>query len=197
MKEESSDERNAALAGEFLAGLLDHAPAGWSAEALTHNAHIAVTAGIWRVRAGPASFVLKVLSPGGTAASGEWSPSGDPTHWNYWEREALAYESGVTSTYSGAGIPGPRLLASHRRPSGDVALWLEDASGGGDSVPGTGWSAHDYRRFARALGVAQGSAAVAGTGLDHPWLTRRSRIPADSSRIEGGSGSSGRGDSSL
>ena len=101
MKEESSDERNAALAGEELAGLLDHAPAGWSAEALTHNAHIAVTAGIWRVRAGPASFVLKVLSPGGTAASGEWSPSGDPTHWNYWEREALAYESGVTSTYWG------------------------------------------------------------------------------------------------
>jgi hypothetical protein len=108
--------------------------------------------------------------------------------------EALAYESGVTSTYSGAGIPGPRLLASHRRSSGDVALWLEDASGGGDSVPGTGWSAHDYRRFARALGV---SAEVAGTGLDHPWLTRRSRIPADSSRIEGGSGSSGRVDSSL
>ena len=121
-------------------------------------------------------------------------PFGGPHHWNYWEREALAYESGVTSTYSGAGIPGPRLSwPSHRRPSGDVALWLEDASGGGDSVPGTGWSAHDYRRFARALGVAQGSAAVAGTGLDHPCLTRRSRIPADSSRLEGGSGSSGSG----
>jgi hypothetical protein len=173
MEEEISDERNAALAGEELAELLDHAPARWSAEALIHNSYNAVTAGVWRVRAGPASFVLKVLSPDGTAASGEWSPSGDPTHWNYWEREALAYESGVTSAYSGAGIRGPRLLASHRRPSGDVALWLEDARGGGDSVPGTGWSVHDYRRFARALGVAQGSAAVAGTCLDYPWLTRR------------------------
>jgi hypothetical protein len=100
-------------------------------------------------------------------------PFGEPLpHWNYWEREALAYESGLTSGYSGAGIRGLRLLASHRRPDGDVTLWLEDA-GGGDSVPGTRWGAQDYRRFARALGLAQGRAAVAGTGLDRPWLTRR------------------------
>jgi hypothetical protein len=46
MEEEISDERNAALAGEELAELLDHAPARWSAEALIHNAHNAVTAGI-------------------------------------------------------------------------------------------------------------------------------------------------------
>lgn len=173
MKEESSDERNVALAAEELAELLGHAPVGWSAEALTHNARNAVTAGVWRVRTGSDSVVLKVLSPGGTAASGEWSPSGDHSHWNYWKREALAYERGVTSVYSGAGISGPRLLASNRRPSGDVALWLEDAESGRGVVPGTEWGVHDYRRFARALGLAQGRAAVAGTGLHHPWLTRR------------------------
>jgi hypothetical protein len=46
MEEEISDERNAALADEELAELLDHASARWSAEALIHNAHNAVTAGI-------------------------------------------------------------------------------------------------------------------------------------------------------
>jgi hypothetical protein len=171
---ESSGERGEAQVAEELTKLLGHAPAEWSAEILTHNIYNAVTAGIWRVRVGSASIVLKVVSPAGAAPSEEWSPSEYSSHWNYWEREALAYEQGVTAVYSEAGISGPRLLALNRRPNGDVALWLEDAQSGGGTVPGKQWSTEDYRRFAHGLGVAQGRIAAAGSDLDdHPWITRR------------------------
>ena len=170
---EGLDKESEAQIAEELARLLGHAPVEWSAEALTHNTHNVVTGGIWRVRAGSASVVLKVVSPGGeVVASGEWSPSEDPSHWNYWEREVLAYESGVTAVYSRVGISGPRLLASNRRPNGDVALWLEDMSRDA-SVLRTRWNMEDYRHFARALGLAQGRIAVTGAVPDHPWLTRR------------------------
>jgi hypothetical protein len=157
-----------------LTELLGHTPAERSEETLTHNANNAVTAGIWRIRAGSLSTVLKVVSPPGVRATlEEWNSSEDPSHWNYWEREALAYERGVTSIYSAAGISGPRLLSLNRRPNGEVSLWLEDAQSEDGSVPGTRWRMEDYRRFAYGLGLAQGSLALTGSALDHPWLTRR------------------------
>jgi phosphotransferase family enzyme len=172
VKEESLHKGSEAPIVDELTKLLGHRPVDWSAEALTHNTHNAVTSGIWRVRAGSASVVLKVVSPGGgVVASEEWSPSEVPSHWNYWEREALAYESSITALYSEAGISGPRLLASHRRPNGEVALWLEDVSRDG-AVPGTRWSLGNYRRFANSLGQAQGRIAVTGVVPSHPWLTR-------------------------
>jgi hypothetical protein len=157
-----------------LTELLGHTPAEWSEETLTHNANNAVTAGIWRVRAGSLSAILKVVSPpGGRATSEEWNSSEDPSHRNYWEREALAYEHSLTSAYSAAGIAGPRLLALNRRPNGEIALWLRDAQSEDGSVPGACWSMDDYRRFAYGLGLAHGRIAVTGSALDHPWLTRR------------------------
>jgi hypothetical protein len=173
VKEESLHKGGGAPVVVELTRLLGHAPLDWSAEAMTHNTHNAVTGGIWRVQAGSASFVLKVLSPGGeVVASEEWSPSEVPSHWNYWEREALAYESSITALYSEAGISGPRLLASYRRPNGEVALWMEDAQSDDGAVPGTRWSMEDYRRFVHSLGQAQGRIAVSGVIPDHPWLTR-------------------------
>ena len=74
-----------------------------------------------------------------------------PSHWNYWEREALAYESGITAAYSESGIIGPRLLASYRRPNVGISLWLEDAQSEDRTVPGPQWSMEDYRRFAYSL----------------------------------------------
>ncbi len=157
-----------------LTELLGHTPAEWSEETLTHNANNAVTAGIRRIRVGSLSTILKVVSPpGGRATSEEWNASEDPLHWNYWEREALAYEQGVTSAYSAAGIFGPRLLALNRLPNGEISLWLEDTQSEDNSVPGTRWSTEDYRRFAYGLGLAQGRIAITASALDHPWLTRR------------------------
>ena len=110
--EVSSDKGSETQILEELTQLLGHAPVDWSMETLTHNTRNAVTSGIWRVRAGSVSVVLKEVSPGdGAAASEEWSPSGVPSHWDYWEREALAYESGVALAYEEAGVRGSRFLA--------------------------------------------------------------------------------------
>jgi hypothetical protein len=173
VKEEIPDKGSETQILEELTRLLGHAPVDWSMETLTHNTLNAVTAGIWRVRAESLSAILKVVSPGGSAMLEEWRPSDETSHWNYWKREALAYESGLTSAYSEAGILGPRLLALNRRPKGDMALWLEDAKSGGSSVPGTRWGAETYRRFARSLGLAQGRIVVTEAVPDHPWLTKR------------------------
>lgn len=167
-------EVSAAVEGQIgaeLAALLGTKPAAWSAELLTHNLHNAVTAGIWRVRAGGRSFILKVVSPGREGAAAGWAASDDPTHWNYWAREALAYEHGVTASYAAAGIAGPELLARYPRSDGAVALWLADVLVEG-ALPGSHWSFDEYARFVQRLGAAQGRLAT-GTAPAYPWLSQR------------------------
>ena len=157
--------------GAELAALPGQLPAEWSAELLTHNLHNAVTAGIWRVRAGERTFILKVVSPGREGAAAGRAASDDPTHWNYWAREALAYQHGVTASYAAEGLAGPELLAHYPRPDGTIALWLADALAEG-ALPGPRWSLDDYARFAHRLGMAQGRLA-SGADPAYPWLSRQ------------------------
>ncbi|MEV6293277.1 aminoglycoside phosphotransferase [Streptomyces sp. NPDC051896] len=131
---------------------------------LVHNPRNGVTAGVWRVRVGERSAILKVLTRSKATEAG-WAASEDPRHWNYWRREAEVYESGLAGVWRPAGLRGPRLLAAVERADGDVALWLEDVPG----EPATGWPLDRHAEFARRLGAAQGAARVA----DRPWLSRR------------------------
>jgi hypothetical protein len=118
LKEKSPDKGSEAQILRELTRLLDRAPVDWSLETLTHNTHNAVTAGIWRVRVGSASFVLKVVSPESEEGTSEEVHSSEvPSCWNYWEREVLAYESGITALYSETGIMGPRPLPPPPRPA--------------------------------------------------------------------------------
>jgi hypothetical protein len=105
---------------------------GPSREALRHNAGNAATGGIWRVREARGSRILKVARPprGETPAGSAWHTSDTPTHFNYWRREALAYESGLAnSVYRDAGIRAPRLESQVTREDGAIELWLEDVVG--------------------------------------------------------------------
>jgi hypothetical protein len=124
------------------------------------------TAGIWRVRGGPVSFVVKVVRH---SADGHpnWLTGEDPSHWYYWKREALAYESGLLDSFSG-GLRGPRLLASVHRDDGTIALWLEDLG----SRSAAGWDAPRYRAAARDLGQAQGAFAAGRPLPEDRWLSR-------------------------
>jgi hypothetical protein len=140
-------------------GVIDH-----TLEPLVHNPRNGVTAGVWRVRAGERSAVLKVLTRA-KAADGRWAASDDPRHWNYWRREAHVYASGLAQVWQSYGIRAPRLLACVERADGDVALWLEDVPG----ESATGWTIERHVEHARLLGAAQGVVRPD----DRPWLSRR------------------------
>lgn len=134
---------------------------------LTHNRANGVTQSVERVRAGAQSAVVKVLSRRTEGVPTHWLPSEDPTHYNYWRREALVYRDELADAYAGSGLVAPRLLALHERTDGSISLWLEDL--GWDDGE---WTVDDVVTTARMLGVAQGRLAVEGRP-DQAWLSRR------------------------
>ncbi len=143
-----------------------------SREALRHNAGNAATGGIWRVREARGSRILKVARPprGETPAGSAWHTSDTPTHFNYWRREALAYESGLAnSVYRDAGIRAPRLESQVTREDGAIELWLEDVVG----PSGFAFSVARLGQFGHELGVGQARWAGRVPSRDAlPWLSR-------------------------
>jgi hypothetical protein len=138
-------------------------------EPLRHGLGNTATRGIWRVIGTAGSAVLKVAGPPTGADPAKAFPAGDePAHWNYWRREALAYQTGLAETaYADAGITAPALLASGARADGGVELWLADVSG----LAGFHWPVPRLARFGYELGAAQ--ARWAGRVPGTPWLSRR------------------------
>jgi hypothetical protein len=137
---------------------------------LTHNQGNAAAGGIWRVRGPAGTAVLKVVRPPSAEPIGSpaWQTSDEPTHWNYWRREDVAYTTGfATSVYADAGIVAPALLDRGVRPDGAIELWLADARG----APGTSWPVSRLARFAHQLGTAQ--ARYVDRPPQLPWLSRR------------------------
>ena len=139
-----------------------------TAEPLRHGQANAATGGIWRVRGPDGTAILKAARyPAETEASKAFRTSNEPTHWNYWRREACAYQTGLAATaYATAGISAPALLAADPRPDGGVELWLADVGRTG----GFDWPVARLARFARELGAAQ--ARWAGRVPATPWLSR-------------------------
>ncbi|GLY96907.1 phosphotransferase [Actinoplanes sp. NBRC 103695] len=135
-------------------------------ETLIHNKGNAATGGVWRV---PGEGVLKVARPPSLPPLHPvtWPTSDDPAHWNYWQREVLAYRSGfAASAYADAGIVPPALLRTVDRTDGEIELWLADMPG----APGMSWPVSRLAAFARQLGRAQ--APFADRVPDLPWLSR-------------------------
>ena len=137
-------------------------------EELRHNRGNEATFGIWRVRGLEGSAILKILRPPTGNWSDFWPTSEDPAHWNYWQREPLAYETGlVSSAYGECGLVPPELLTTNRRPDSMIELWLADV----DGVEGFNWSASRIARFAYELGTGQ--ARWIGRVPETEWLSRR------------------------
>jgi hypothetical protein len=145
----------------------DLVPAGTLTEELLHNTISGVTGGIWRVPRDGRSAVLKICTPGRADAAAHFQASAEPGHWNYWQREPLAYTSGLAATaFADAGLHAPHLLATGQRPDGSVALWLEDVEG----TPGTAAGTADLGDVAHRIAVAQ--ARWLGRPPQQPWLAR-------------------------
>jgi hypothetical protein len=142
-------------------------------EPLTHNTGNAATGGIWRVRGPAGTAILKLARPPVDATAPPvgrpgWPTSDEPTHWNYWRRETLAYRTGLPGrVYADAGITAPVLISSVERPDRMVALWLAESTG----VPGPAWPVSRLAAFAEQLGTAQARFVDRVPG--EPWLSRR------------------------
>jgi hypothetical protein len=70
----------------------------------------------------------------------------DPTHYNYWRREIMAYESGVLHELP-ENIVTPICYAIDKKDDGSVWLWLEDLAH--DTRP---WEWNDYAYVVGKLG---------------------------------------------
>jgi hypothetical protein len=122
--------------------------------------------GIWRVRIADRSAVLKLVahSDGGSV---NWRSGADPSHWYYWRREVLAYDSGLLGSLPGR-LRAPRCYAATARDDGSVALWLEDLGGASAAA----WPIERYGDAARHLGETQGSYLVNRPLPTDAWLSR-------------------------
>ena len=138
------------------------------AEPLRHGQANAATGGIWRVRGPAGTAILKVAHPQSETDTPKAFPtSNEPTHWNYWRREAFAYQTGLAATaYADAGITAPALLGTGTRPTVVSSCGWPTSAG-----PGFDWPVPRLARFARELGTTQ--AQWAGRVPAIPWLSRR------------------------
>jgi hypothetical protein len=99
---------------------------------LWHGLGNAATGGTWRVLGTTASALLKVARLPAYPDPAKAFPTGDePTHWNYWRRESLAYQTDLAATaYASAGIAVPALLAAGPRADGGPQQVLGAAQAG-------------------------------------------------------------------
>lgn len=123
------------------------------------------SAGIWRVRHGARSVILKLIAHS-EAGHPNWRSGEDPAHWYYWRREVLAYDTGLLRSMIG-GLRAPTCLLIAPRDNGSMALWLEDLT-----APATGWPLERYGVAARHLGQMQGAFLPGAPLPDHEWLSR-------------------------
>ena len=108
---------------------------------------LGATVGVWRVRAGDRSAVLKLLRLG-ASPNPNWASSSDPDHPRYWRREAAVLHARVVERLQPELRP-PDLIHSADRDDGSLALWLEDLG-----LPAI-WTVERIAEVARVLGAAQ------------------------------------------
>jgi hypothetical protein len=98
-------------------------------------------------------------------------PEGDNTHisaWNYYKREAEAYQSGWLDDLPG-GLAAPRCFGVIERQDGSCWIWLEDVT---DEI-GSPWPLEHYGLVAHHLGQFNGAYLVDRPLPPWPWLSSK------------------------
>ena len=106
----------------------------------------------------PWSLILKVLRPHDLGAN--------PASWNYYKREADAYQSGCLDDLPG-GLAAPRCFDVVEHSDGTCWIWLEDVT---DEI-GAPWPLEHYGVVARHLGYFNGSYLVDRPLPGWSWLS--------------------------
>lgn len=104
------------------------------------------------------SLILKTLCP-----------AGDNTNvstWNYYRREADAYQSGLLDDLPG-GLAAPRCFGIIEHSDGTCWIWLEDV---GEEI-GSHWPLEHFGVVARHVGQFNGAYLVERSLPSWPWLS--------------------------
>lgn len=115
---------------------------------------LGATVGVWRVRAGEESAVLKLLRLD-ASPNPNWAASPEPGHPRWWRRELAVMQDTILERLQPELRP-PRLLHSAERQDGSLALWLEDLG------PPASWTVERIAEFAGLLGTVQARIAREG-----------------------------------
>lgn len=121
---------------------------------------LGATVGVWRVRAGTRSAILKLLRLN-ASPNPNWAASAAPAHPRWWRRELAVLEGGLVDRFQPELRPA-RLLHAADREDGSLALWLEDLG------PPATWTIDGIAAVAGLLGVAQARLARSGVPAELP-----------------------------
>jgi hypothetical protein len=119
-----------------------------------------------RDQAVPWSVILKLIQSPANVGWVDMGEGEDQTHWNYWKREGLVYQSNFFDSLP-EGMAAPRCFGVTELPGNTAWLWLEDMI---DSFE-NGWPFERYALTARHLGRLNGI-YLSGQPLPaFPWLS--------------------------
>ncbi|HUM72085.1 MAG TPA: phosphotransferase [Chloroflexota bacterium] len=113
-------------------------------------------------------MVLKIVQSPANVGWVDMGDGDDQTHWNYWRRELLLYQSGLLETLP-EGMAAPRCYGVAELPGNFALLWLEDVS---DSY-GNAWPLERYALTARHLGRLNGMYLSEHAAPTFPWFSRQ------------------------
>ena len=134
---------------------------------LTHNPKNAVTHTINRITHNGQLAVEKVLtSQNKEDTPTDWLASTTLNHWNYWQREALVYQSDLAFHLNGTSTRLANLLTVDEQ-NDKIAITLENING----KTGHQLTLSDYTKIALAWGKAQGH--LFQQPWQQPWLSTR------------------------
>ncbi len=103
-----------------------------------------------RDQAVPWSVILKLIQSPANVGWVDMGEGEDQTHWNYWKRETLVYQSDLLETLP-EGMVAPRCFGWVELPGNIAGLWLEDVV---DSYGGV-WTSRSLRPDRASPGPAQ------------------------------------------
>ena len=90
----------------------------------------------------------------------------DPSDWDYWKREGLAYDAGLLRELAD-GFAAPTCFAVEEGDADSMTVWLEDVPQVGPSR----WPLARYGLAARHLGRFNGAYLTGRPLPDQPWLS--------------------------
>lgn len=111
------------------------------------------------------SAILKLIQSPANVGWVDMGEGEDPTHWNYWKREPLVYQSDLLETLP-EGMVAPRCFGWVELPGNIAGLWLEDVA---DCYGGV-WTLDRYALTARHLGRLNGFFGSSRPLPAYPWL---------------------------